>query len=119
MTVGLAKLSLMIPTFQSGDTVERTLTSALAQQYRPLEVVVYDECSTDETRPIVERLLASAAPDTRARSDGVLIVWDLHRHRQLGTSTVNGLRLTSLTRSADGRIWFGHAATNLISVVEP
>ena len=40
------KLSLMIPTFQSGETIERTLTSALAQEYRPLEIVVYDAGGT-------------------------------------------------------------------------
>jgi len=50
----------MIPTFQSGDTIERTLTSVLAQEYRPLEVLVYDECSKDSTREVVERLLAAA-----------------------------------------------------------
>jgi len=76
----------MIPTFQSGDTVERTLTSALAQQYRPLEVVVYDECSTDETRPIVERLLASAAPDIEAhlitsdQNSGPVRAWRVALH---------------------------------------
>ena len=57
----------MIPTFQSGDTIERTLTSVLGQAHRPLEVVVYDECSTDATREIVERLLARADPDVETR----------------------------------------------------
>ena len=44
------KLSLMIPTYNSAYTIERTLRSVLAQRYRPLEVVVYDEASGDETR---------------------------------------------------------------------
>lgn len=61
------KLSLMIPTFHSGETIERTLTSALAQDYRPLEVVVYDECSRDSTREIAERLLAAADPEIETR----------------------------------------------------
>jgi len=57
----------MIPTFQSGDTIERTLTSVLAQEYRPLEVLVYDECSKDSTREVVERLLAAADSDLETR----------------------------------------------------
>jgi glycosyltransferase involved in cell wall biosynthesis len=61
------KLSLMIPTFQSGDTIERTLASVLAQEYRPLEVLVYDECSTDSTRETVERLLDRADPQIETR----------------------------------------------------
>jgi glycosyltransferase involved in cell wall biosynthesis len=58
------KLSLMVPTFNSAETIERTLRSALAQRHRPLELVVYDEASRDDTRAIVRRLLddAAAAP---------------------------------------------------------
>ena len=53
----------MIPTFQSGETIERTLASVLAREYRPLGLV-YDECSRDSTRAVVEeRLLASADPE--------------------------------------------------------
>src|SRR5262245_69486 len=54
------KLSLMIPTFNSARTIERTLGSALAQRHRPLEVVIYDEASKDDTRAIVRRLLDGA-----------------------------------------------------------
>jgi glycosyltransferase involved in cell wall biosynthesis len=54
------KLSLMIPTFNSAETIARTLGSALRQQHRPLEVVVYDEASTDRTRTIVAEMLATA-----------------------------------------------------------
>lgn len=61
------KLSLMIPTFNSAETIERTLSSVLAQTHRPLEVVVYDEASKDDTRAIIERLLAAAPRDIDAR----------------------------------------------------
>lgn len=54
------KLSLLTPTFHSAGTIERTLKSALAQRWRPLEVVVYDETSRDGTREIVSRLLEDA-----------------------------------------------------------
>lgn len=80
----------MIPTFQSGDTIERTLTSVLAQEYRPLEVLVYDECSQDSTRAIVERLLASADPEIEARlvtsehNSGPVRAWRVALHAITG-----------------------------------
>jgi glycosyltransferase involved in cell wall biosynthesis len=61
------KLSLMIPTFNSAETIERTLKSATAQTYRPLEIVVYDEASKDDTRAIVERVLAEAPAEIETR----------------------------------------------------
>jgi glycosyltransferase involved in cell wall biosynthesis len=84
------KLSLMIPTFQSGDTIERTLTSVLEQEYRPLEIVVYDECSTDGTRSIVERLLAGAGGDVETRfltsehNSGPVRAWRVALHEVTG-----------------------------------
>ena len=57
------KLSLLIPTFNSAATIERTLSAALAQRYRPLEILVYDEASRDATREVVSRLLAGRAHD--------------------------------------------------------
>jgi glycosyltransferase involved in cell wall biosynthesis len=60
------KLSLMIPTFNSARTIERTLGSVLAQRHRPLEVVIYDEASQDDTRAIVRRLLDAAELDRGA-----------------------------------------------------
>ncbi len=57
------KLSLMLPTFNSAETIERTLRSVLAQRYRPLEIVVYDEASSDDTRQIIRRLAQEAPPE--------------------------------------------------------
>ena len=34
-------------------------------------------------------------------------------------SQIQGIEVHGLTKSADGRIWIGDAATNLVSVVEP
>jgi glycosyltransferase involved in cell wall biosynthesis len=84
------KLSLMIPTFQSGDTIERTLTSVLGQSYRPLEVLVYDECSTDSTREIVERMLGNADPEIETRfltseeNSGPVRAWRVALHSITG-----------------------------------
>lgn len=56
------KLSMMIPTHRSAATIERTLRAALAQDHRPLELLVYDEASDDGTREIVREVIADAAP---------------------------------------------------------
>jgi glycosyltransferase involved in cell wall biosynthesis len=80
----------MIPTFQSGETIERTLASVLAQSYRPLEIVVYDECSTDSTREIVTRMFAGADPDVETRlltseeNSGPVRAWRVALHAATG-----------------------------------
>ena len=84
------KLSLMIPTFNSAATLERTLRSVLAQRYRPLEVLVYDEASADETRAIAERLLSSAEPGIETRlltseeNSGPVLAWRVALHAITG-----------------------------------
>ena len=80
----------MVPTFQSAETIERTLESALAQTYRPLEVVVYDEQSRDGTREIVSRLLPAADPTIETRfmtsdtNSGAVPAWRVLLHEITG-----------------------------------
>jgi glycosyltransferase involved in cell wall biosynthesis len=80
----------MIPTFQSAETIERTMQSVLVQDYRPLEIVVYDECSTDSTRAIVERLFAEADPAIETRlatseeNSGPVRAWRVALHAATG-----------------------------------
>jgi glycosyltransferase involved in cell wall biosynthesis len=84
------KLSLMVPTYNSAETIERTLESALAQRHRPLEIVVYDEASRDRTRELVEPLLASADPEIDARlttsdeNSGPVLAWRVPLHAVTG-----------------------------------
>src|SRR5258706_15443161 len=76
----------MIPTFNSAATIERTLRSVLAQKHRPLEVVVYDEASKDDTRVIVHRLLDAALMDldwrmlTSDQNSGPVKAWRVALH---------------------------------------
>ena len=80
----------MVPTFNSAETIERTLTSVLAQSHRPLEVVVYDEASRDSTRSIVERVLAQAPADVTTRlltseqNSGPVEAWRVSLHEVTG-----------------------------------
>jgi succinoglycan biosynthesis protein ExoO len=84
------KLSLMLPTHNSAATIERTLSAALAQRHRPLEVVVYDEASADDTRAIVHRLLDAAPGDVDARlltsedNSGPVLAWRVALHDATG-----------------------------------
>jgi glycosyltransferase involved in cell wall biosynthesis len=84
------KLSLLLPTHNSAATIERTLSAALAQRHRPLEVVVYDEASGDDTRAIVRRLI-DAAPDgvdarllTAEDNSGPVLAWRVPLHDATG-----------------------------------
>lgn len=47
-------VSVIILTYNSADTIVETLNSVKAQTYSPLEVIISDDCSKDETKSIVE-----------------------------------------------------------------
>jgi glycosyltransferase involved in cell wall biosynthesis len=47
-------VSVIIPTYNRAETVRRSIESALEQSYRPLEVIVVDDGSTDATREVLE-----------------------------------------------------------------
>lgn len=57
-------LSVIIPARNEADTIETVVRSVLASTYRPLEVIVVDDRSSDGTATIVERL---AQEDERVR----------------------------------------------------
>ena len=45
-----------ITAYNAEDSIERAIRSALSQTWRPLEIVVVDDCSTDRTSEILQRL---------------------------------------------------------------
>lgn len=47
-------VSIIIPTYNRGSLIQETLESIKHQTYRPLEVIVIDDGSTDQTKFIVE-----------------------------------------------------------------
>lgn len=52
-------VTVMIPTYNQERFIVRAIESALKQEYRPIEIVVADDCSGDETEAIVARFIAA------------------------------------------------------------
>lgn len=52
------KISVIIPTYNRGGIIAKTLNSIKEQTYRDWECVVVDDNSSDDTRAIVERFMA-------------------------------------------------------------
>jgi len=58
MSDGLPKVSVMIPTFNQERLIARSVESALRQDYRNLEIIVADDCSSDNTTDVIKQYLA-------------------------------------------------------------
>jgi len=52
------RVSVVIPAFNAGETIARALDSVLIQTYPAAEIIVVDDCSSDNTRSIVEEYAA-------------------------------------------------------------
>lgn len=60
-------MSIIVPSFNQGHFIRRTLESILSQDYRPLEVIVIDGASTDNTVDILREF--SIAPELQWASE--------------------------------------------------
>ena len=49
-------ISIGITVFNAADTIERAVRSALTQTWRPIEILIADDCSTDKSNKILENL---------------------------------------------------------------
>lgn len=50
-------VSIIIPTYNRADTICTTVNSVIRQDYRPLEILIVDDGSTDNTYAMIKRLL--------------------------------------------------------------
>jgi glycosyltransferase involved in cell wall biosynthesis len=54
----IPKVSVMIPTFNQERLIARAIESAQRQDYPNLEIIISDDCSTDDTYEVVKKYLA-------------------------------------------------------------
>jgi len=53
-------VSVIMPCYQQERYVAEALRSVMAQTYRPLEIIIADDCSTDATYSVLQKVVASA-----------------------------------------------------------
>lgn len=53
------KLSIIIPVYNMGDTLERCVSFVLNQSYKNYELLIVDDCSTDNTSEIIEKYVSN------------------------------------------------------------
>jgi len=54
------KFSVVIPAYNAENTIERAISSVLAQSYPPFEIIIVDDTSKDKTQEIIESKYADA-----------------------------------------------------------
>jgi len=59
--VDLGLVSVIMPSYNAADLVEHTIKSVLSQTYENWELLVVDDCSNDNTRDVVNRLVENDA----------------------------------------------------------
>lgn len=68
------KISVCIPTYNQALYIKKAITSALQQTVIPFEIIVYNDCSTDNTPEVLSRL-SSAIPQlivvTQPQNQGI------------------------------------------------
>jgi glycosyltransferase involved in cell wall biosynthesis len=104
-------VSVIIPVYNGENFIGRTLTSALAQTHRKIEVIVVDDGSTDRTSAIVE---AAAIGDGRIRlfrreNYGVA------KARNFGVSQAQGNLIAPL--DADD-LWHPHKIARQVAAIQ-
>ena len=51
-------VSIIMPSFNTGKYITETIESVLAQSYKNWELIIVDDCSTDNTDEVVKSFLS-------------------------------------------------------------
>lgn len=57
MNAKILKVSVMIPTYNQAHLICRAIESALSQSYRNIEIIISDDCSSDNTQKVVTDII--------------------------------------------------------------
>jgi len=68
--MSIAKCSICVPAYNASKTIRETLNSCIMQNYSNLEIIVSDNCSTDDTREIVKEYPKVRLVQTEFNSGG-------------------------------------------------
>lgn len=83
-------VSIIIPIYNVAPYVEKCLRSVIAQTYRKLEVIIVDDCGTDNSMEIVERVIA----ENKTSEIGFKI---LHHEKNRGLSAARNTGIRTAT----------------------
>ncbi|MEZ9390269.1 glycosyltransferase family 2 protein [Vibrio lentus] len=63
------KVSVIVPVYNNTDTIKETLNSLIKQKYQNVEIIVVDDCSTDDTYDFVKHHYGDVAKVIRSDSN--------------------------------------------------
>src|SRR5690606_27365364 len=78
---------IIIPAYNAGETIHISISSLLKQTWSNLEIVVVDDCSTDNTAEVVEQF---ASQDSRVKLLRKEVNGGAYPARNLGLTYVTG-----------------------------
>lgn len=85
----IPQLSVCIPTYNCAEFLRQAVESVLMQTYQNLEIVIIDNCSTDETVTLVEEIISSSSRNIRFYKNdrNIGMVSNLNRCLELARGT--------------------------------
>lgn len=86
-------LTVIIPNYNNGKYLQQCIESVMSQTYRPIEVIVVDDCSNDDSKYILDALCAEYSNlyvVYQSRNGGVSVA------RNVGIKCASGKYLTTL-----------------------
>jgi GT2 family glycosyltransferase len=106
-TLAQPLVTIGLTTYNAADRVERAVNSALAQTWRPIEIVAVDDASNDGTRAILDRL-AAQHPALRvfghAANGGIAVSRNRIRRKRAVISSPSSMMMTKVFPARRGQL---------------
>jgi succinoglycan biosynthesis protein ExoO len=100
-------VSVIVPVYNAADTIRQALQSAVQQTLRNIEIIVFDDCSSDQSVAIVQ---AMAAQDHRIR----LLIGDHNRGPSAGYNRAIAAATGTWLAILDADDWFTPERLNVM-----